>query len=357
MTAFSVCMIVKNEEEVLERCLQCITSFADEIIIVDTGSTDKTKEIASKYTHHIYDFPWCNDFSKARNFSFSKASKDFIMWLDADDIILKEDQQKLCELKKRISDTVSMVMMKYHTAFDKEGNPTFTFYRERLLNRKMNHQWNGAVHEAITPAGIIVYEDISIMHKKTKVSDPNRNLAIYEALIQQKKSLDPREQHYYGRELYDHGEYHKAIRIFEAYLKEGKGWKENQIEACLLAGNCFMALEKREKGIIAYLKSFIYDEPRAEICCAIGDYFIHQSRWEEATFWYNLALQTPMKEERGGFIRKECYGYLPAIQLCVCYYWLHDIEKAIQYNEKAAVYNPSSEAVLYNRVFFGNLSD
>lgn len=64
MAGISVCMIVKNEEEVLARCLACITSFADEIVIVDTGSTDKTKEIAASFTDNVYDFPWCDDFLK-----------------------------------------------------------------------------------------------------------------------------------------------------------------------------------------------------------------------------------------------------------------------------------------------------
>lgn len=101
MAGISVCMIVKNEEEVLARCLACITSFADEIVIVDTGSTDKTKEIAASFTDDVYDFPWCDDFSKARNYSFSKATQDFIMWLDADDVILQEDQDKLVELDRK----------------------------------------------------------------------------------------------------------------------------------------------------------------------------------------------------------------------------------------------------------------
>ena len=72
-------MIVKNEEEVLARCLDCVLQFADEIIIVDTGSSDKTKEIASKYTDKVYDFEWCDDFSKARNYAFSKATMDYVM--------------------------------------------------------------------------------------------------------------------------------------------------------------------------------------------------------------------------------------------------------------------------------------
>ncbi len=92
-------MIVKNEEITLERCLNCGEDFVDEIIIVDTGSTDKTKEIAKKFTDKIYDFEWLQDFAAARNFSFSKATKEYIFYLDADDIILEEDQKKLKKIK------------------------------------------------------------------------------------------------------------------------------------------------------------------------------------------------------------------------------------------------------------------
>ena len=89
MITLSLCMIVKDEEKNLNNCLSSCSSLFDEIIIVDTGSTDRTKEIAKKYTNNIYDFKWCDDFSKARNYSFSKATKEYIMWLDADDIISK----------------------------------------------------------------------------------------------------------------------------------------------------------------------------------------------------------------------------------------------------------------------------
>ena len=92
MITISLCMIVKNEEDVLARCLDCAINFADEIIIVDTGSTDRTKEIAALYTEQVYDFEWIDDFAAARNFAFSKATMEYCMWLDADDIIRFEDQ-------------------------------------------------------------------------------------------------------------------------------------------------------------------------------------------------------------------------------------------------------------------------
>ena len=83
MVTISVCMIVKNEENVLSRCLDSLSGLWDELIIVDTGSTDETKEIAKKYTDKVYDFTWTGNFSDARNYSFSKAKGDYIYCADA----------------------------------------------------------------------------------------------------------------------------------------------------------------------------------------------------------------------------------------------------------------------------------
>ena len=88
MITVSLCMIVKNEEQILQRCLDSLAGLMDEIIIVDTGSTDATKEIAAKYTDKVYDFVWIDDFSAARNFAFSKAGMEYIYSADADEMPL-----------------------------------------------------------------------------------------------------------------------------------------------------------------------------------------------------------------------------------------------------------------------------
>lgn len=79
-------MIVKNEEKVLPRILKPMKEIVDKILICDTGSTDRTKEIIREFTAEVYDFPWKNDFSAARNFISEKVSTDYWMWLDADDM-------------------------------------------------------------------------------------------------------------------------------------------------------------------------------------------------------------------------------------------------------------------------------
>ena len=126
-------MIVKNEEDVLARCLDSVGGLADEIIVIDTGSTDATKEIALKYTNLVYDFTWIDDFSAARNYSFSKGTMQYLMWLDADDVLLESDKNMLLALKETLPEDTDVVMMRYNTALDESGKPLFSFYRERRL--------------------------------------------------------------------------------------------------------------------------------------------------------------------------------------------------------------------------------
>src|SRR5699024_3683098 len=123
----------------LARCLDSVKEAVDEIIIVDTGSKDETREIARRYTPHVYDFFWKDDFSAARNESFAHATRDFLLWLDADDVV--ENAEALVRFKRDVLDGLDVVMAPYHVAFDAQGNPTFTYYRERILRAGMGFRW------------------------------------------------------------------------------------------------------------------------------------------------------------------------------------------------------------------------
>ena len=202
MVSISLCMIVKNEEDVLSRCLESVSGLVDEIIIVDTGSTDRTQETAACFTDKIFAFPWQDDFAAARNEAFSHASMDYCMWLDADDLLLEADRTAFLALKETLDPSVSVVMAPYHTGFDQSGRVTFSYYRERLIKNRAGMRWAGAVHEAISPVGKVFYADFAVTHRKTRPSDPDRNLRIYQAQLAAGKALEPRQQFYYGRELY-----------------------------------------------------------------------------------------------------------------------------------------------------------
>ena len=215
MVSISVCMIVKGEEAALARCLDSVQGIADEIVIVDTGSADRTREIAAGYGR-VLDFAWCDDFSAARNFSFAQATKDYVLWLDADDVIVPADRERFLALKAQLDGTEDVVMLPYHTAFDGTGRPTFTYYRERLLRRAAGFQWQGAVHECITPSGKVVYGDAAVEHHKEKQEDSGRNLRIYQSLLDKGELLDVRASFYYARELMTHEKYEQAVQAFKS---------------------------------------------------------------------------------------------------------------------------------------------
>lgn len=161
-------MIVKNEEKVLPRILKPMKEIVDKILICDTGSTDRTKEIIREFTAEVYDFPWKNDFSAARNFISKKVSTDYWMWLDADDMITQENLYRLKQLKETLSPNTDMVMMDYVTDFDEWNHAAFSCYRERILKTSRNFRWRGRVHESIIPTGNILYSPIQIEHRKIK---------------------------------------------------------------------------------------------------------------------------------------------------------------------------------------------
>ncbi len=352
----SLCMIVKNEEEVLARCLESVSGLADEIIIVDTGSTDGTVQIARQYTEKVYHFAWIDDFSAARNYAFSLAQKDYILWLDADDIIKEKDKSAFLGLKTSMPEGTDIVMMKYDLAVDKEGKPSFSNFRERLIRRGAGLQWIGPVHEVVLLTGKIIYrDDIAVSHMKLKASEPGRNLKIMEKHIAAGGILDARQMFYYARELSDNARHDAAADIYSRFLARGDGWTENKIEACRGLSYCLLKAGRHEESLLALFKSFCYDAPRAEVCCDIGGHFLERKNYQTAAYWYEQAKAMKPMPERGGFINADCYGYIPAIQLCVCYYALGETEKAKAYNDQAAACKPDDESVKQNKEFFDSL--
>jgi len=350
MAKISLCMIVRDEAPVLARCLDCIKNIMDEIIIIDTGSQDATKQIATQYTDKIYDYLWNDHFAEARNFAFSKASCEYQMWLDADDMITPENQKKLQELKQNLS--ADVVMMPYHVTFDADQNPVYTYYRERILKRSRNFQWQGAVHEAITPSGEILYSEIAIEHRKLYINDPDRNLRIFEKLLSENQTLSARELFYYANELYYHKNYHKAIAVYLDFLHHSDAWKENLIDACQKLSACYLALHDEKSALDILFHSFLYDLPRAEICCDIGKIFMNQKNYQTAVFWYQSALNAPFPDEHGGFSVPDCHDYIPYMQLCVCYDRMGNISEARSYNNKAGRIKPKNAGFLYNQNYF-----
>ncbi len=146
----------------------------------------------------------------------------------------------------------------------------------------------------------------------------------------------------------------KAIEGFTNFLDSKEGWVENNISACIDLSNTYDEIGDEENSLRALFRSFEYDEPRAEVCCNIAKHFLEKYNYTTAIYWYQVALSRKLDTESGGFTNRDFYGYIPAIQLCVCYDRLGNREQAIQFNELAAKFKPNDYSVNYNREYFEN---
>lgn len=187
----SLCMIVKNEQDVIVRCLNSVKPFVDEIIIIDTGSTDRTIELAGRYTEHVYHFQWINDFSAARNASIAHATSPWILILDADEYMLAEDLKDLrifliSEPPKE--DTYySLPIISYLGDSIQKSNMNESFV-PRLFPNDMNMKFERPIHEQIVSADGIpmrsvhlnqrVYHTGYLAETLEKKDKSSRNLSI-----------------------------------------------------------------------------------------------------------------------------------------------------------------------------------
>ena len=350
MATISLCMIVKNEVAVLGRCLESVRDAVDEIIIVDTGSTDETREIAGRYTDKVFEFAWIDDFSAARNFSFSKATGDFVMWMDADDVLPPSQAAGLRALKETLTHETDMVTMKYHLVWDEQGQASFVSTRERLLRRSVGYRWEGRVHECIPMTGNLLHADLYLEHRSNH-GKSDRNLRIYEGQKTKGLPFSAREMYYYARELVDHGRYDEAVEQFEAFLAGGEGWFEDNVGTCLALADCYGRLGETELRRVALGRGFGYAPPRAQLCCALGYEAKERGDWPSGAFWFEAALLAPAAQSFG-FEAQDMAGFVPHLELCVCYDALGQRERAIVHNEAAGAIKPDAAAVAQNRAYF-----
>ncbi|WP_245583579.1 glycosyltransferase [Paenibacillus assamensis] len=347
----SLCMIVKNEEESLQRCLDSVSGIVDEIIIVDTGSTDKTKLIASENAANVYDFEWIDDFGAARNFAFSKATQEYILWLDADDVIESKDRQALKELKRELSRDINSVSMPYVLTTNESGEPLYSLRRNRLVRRDANFKWIGPVHEYLEVYGPIFHSEICIYHKKDK-HYTDRNLRIYENRLAAGETFTARDLYYYANELKDHARYQDALDYYEKFLQTKQGWYEDCIQACLKMESCHEKLNQESERLPALFRSFEFDKPHSDICCQIGEWMLNNKRHQQAIYWFEQATQLAIPSDQLTMTQSSTWTWIPHLKLCVCYDQIGQPEKACYHNELALSYLPDHPSMLYNQTYF-----
>jgi glycosyltransferase involved in cell wall biosynthesis len=351
----SLCMIVKNEEPTLQRCLGSVAGIPDEIVIVDTGSDDATKAVAATFTSRVVDFDWVDDFSAARNYAFAQATMEWIMWLDADDVLLPDDRTKLLRLKDMLGGDIDAVSTLYHTAFDESGNVLQTSRLLRLVRRSKNFTWSGVVHETLRSDTEFRYlnSDIVVTHKKpagrSEAEPSRRNLEIYEKQLSAGRQLGPADVLHYARELQKNGEFAAAIPQYRQFLE----WPGADLDVALLAlhklATCYGLVGDLDKERECTLESLALDVPRPEFSCRFAERFLHRNQFRQAIFWYELALQDPSLYESDAAIENYPFKtWLPHKQLGLCYYRIGDYQRSLHHNQLAHQYLPDDPDIATN---------
>ena len=165
----SLCMIVRDNEATIEACLDSIYPWVDEIIVVDTGSLDRTVEICRRFGAQVHYFQWCDDFSAARNVSIQHAKGDWVFWMDSDDVISQEQGRRLRMLVYgEHGDDISGYVMQVHCPSEKPDQLTVVDHIKVFRNRP-EHQFEHRIHEQILPSirrtgGNIAFTDIHVIH-------------------------------------------------------------------------------------------------------------------------------------------------------------------------------------------------
>jgi glycosyltransferase involved in cell wall biosynthesis len=346
----SLCMICKNEEDTIGHLLDSVQGdLFDQIVVCDTGSTDKTLDVLKSYNVQIEHFDWIDDFSAARNFSFSKATGDYIMWLDADDYITPQYYQALLELKKRIHE-FSIWLLKYEYAFDEYGNSQASFFRERIVKRSLNLQWNEPIHEYLKIEHPYTMLDIEIHHHK-KAKHTERNISILEKIVEQKPQ-EARNFYYLGKEYCDAQHIEKGIPCLKRFVTMPDAWCENKYEAFIRIADYEKSCSNR-KDAQHYLYEAVKEVPlKAKAYYYLGNLALDRSDYEEALHWYNLCVSMKRPAKAIDMVEDQFSTWFPYLQICVVYDRQGLYKEAAIANEKAMRFRPHDPIMQKNKTYF-----
>lgn len=280
----AACLIVKDEELTLERCLASLRPFVDEINIYDTGSSDGTLELVERLA--LADGPglasirlqrgeWRDDFGWARTQSFAMASPeaDWLLWTDADDEV--EGGREIRRLVAESGEDVDTFVCVYDAALDRDGLPRMRTWRERLVRADAGFTWQGAVHEHLAPpahqtrkAKRVEPSRLRWVHREGSGWEPFRNLTILAREFERAEAAgEPPEAHvlfYLGCEYFWLGDFEAASRYFHRWLGQHRqtGSHEtlavtNKLAACLRMAGDVRAAIKLELDAFAERKDWL----------------------------------------------------------------------------------------------------
>ena len=337
----ALCLICKNEQNNIAGLMEDACPILEEVIVVDTGSTDKTlsilEEKKAKYPNlQIHHFTWTHNFSEARNYSFSLAGNvDWIFWVDGDDRV---DPAALKHFKENILDSnpnVEAWLLPYIYAKYPDGSPKTYLTRERFLRKTKNPRWVGAIHETVDIHFLrqMNYDNLKIEHNaEGKYIEPRRNLKILTKEFE-KDPNDPRTAFYYAKELFDHIDPIATEKLIHYINLPYKYW-DDEIAARFRLAKTYVAENKLREAIQTVEPIYHLDgtRRRSEYYFIFGEVEFKLKNYEVAIKWYERCLCEPPGPPR--VLSLEYWTWHPLKKIAECYRELGDWEKCYEYANK-----------------------
>lgn len=347
MEPLSVCIIAKNEEKHIEKCLKALLPLNTEIILVDTGSTDHTKEIAKGYTDKIYDFAWIQDFSAARNFSIDKAANDWILIIDCDEYVTGFDPDSISAFQKSFPTAIGQI--EHHNLLgETDDQSIYIDSLPRLFDRRLYH-FTGAIHEQITPrtdtvslsyapVGITAFHDGYFGTPEEQHEKNMRNINMLKEALKNAPH-DSYLLYQLGQSYYRMRDYETALSYFQKALEHPINFaSEAALALSLSTINCLNELHRSQEAL-AFLEHYEELSEYADFVLLMGHVYANLGEYLKAMTEY-LKATTITKFHKTG-----ANSFLPFYYIGNIYHALGDMNMAKMMYEKAGEYPPAAEAL------------
>ena len=349
MLPISVCMIAKNEEKYIAECLRRLSVYDWEIVVVDTGSTDKTVEIAQSYTPNVYHFDWINDFSAARNYSISLATHDYILVVGCDEYL--ESDEETYHLLEKVPTQLQPFQIgmidRFSIIADLADTPdsASTLVHEpiaRIFHRK-HVQYQGTIHEQLmalkgenlefTPIPLS-FQHVGYSTMNIKKEKADRNIAMLETELS-KNNVNPYILFQLGQSYFGLNDYDRALAYFERALELDVNEQEDYVQTLVESyGYCLLYLKQYTKALELEGIYSIFSK-HADFVFLMGLIYMNNALFDKAIEEFLKATAIPSYSVDGVNSYKAFYN------VGVIYECMGEKKLAVDYYRKCKDYAPA----------------
>lgn len=329
----ALAVICKNEEKHVERFCESFKGVWDELIVIDTGSTDKTVELFKKHGAKVFRFDWVYDFAAARNETLKYVMSDYWMWADLDDALL--NKKAFIKFRDTLMSEADMWLAPYHYALNEKGEPVCTFSRERVLKNKPEFKWRYFCHEGVEVTGhvkTLMAQGWAINHLRTAddlTQDKGRNLKIFEH--HGTGQMDSRMLYYYGKELFEAGRVKDSLDVL-LRANQARDLEPHDRMLCVqYAAFALLGEGKFIEAIDLCNAGLLLDPMRAEYWVISGDCYLKMGKLRQALPFFEAAKACSRHHDAVSVIfrHKDAYGPYPRCQVARIFFNLQLFDEAM----------------------------